>query len=98
RRPCAFFPYTTLFRSLWTFALGGDGRLYSGTYPGGKLGALDLKTLALEDLGAPSRPNLYLRYTFALPDGRIFCQFGFERPETMRSEEHTSELQSRENL
>jgi hypothetical protein len=68
---------------LWTFALGGDGRLYSGTYPGGKLGALDLKTLTLEDLGAPSKPNLYLRYTSALPDGRIFCQFGFEKPETM---------------
>jgi hypothetical protein len=68
---------------LWTFALGSDGRVYGGTYPGGKLGALDLETLALEDLGAPAEPNLYLRHTSALPDGRIFCQFGFEQPVTM---------------
>jgi streptogramin lyase len=68
---------------LWTFAIGSDGRLYSGTYPGGKLGALDLRTYALEDLGAPAKPNLYLRHTSALPDGRIFCQFGFEQPVTM---------------
>jgi hypothetical protein len=68
---------------LWTFALGSDGRVYGGTYPGGKLGALDLETFALEDLGAPAAPNLYLRHTSALPDGRIFCQFGFEQPVTM---------------
>jgi hypothetical protein len=68
---------------LWTFAVGGDGRLYSGTYPGGKLGALDLTTFTLEDLGAPAGPNLYLRHTSALPDGRLFCQFGYEQPATM---------------
>ena len=70
---------------IWTFAIGKDGRLYGGTYPGGKLGALDLKTDAVEDLGAPSKAhdNLYLRYTSALPDGRIFCQFGFKKAETM---------------
>ena len=38
---------------LWTFAIGGDGRVYGGTYPGGRLGALDPTTYAFEDLGRP---------------------------------------------
>lgn len=68
---------------IWTLAQGKDGRLYGGTYPGGKLGALNPDTFAFEDLGAPGKPNLYLRYTSALPDGRIFCQFGFTATKTM---------------
>lgn len=70
---------------LWSFALGGDGRLYGGTYPGGKLGAVDLKSYDFEDVGAPSKAknNLYLRQTSALPDGRVYCQFGFTNPETL---------------
>ena len=70
---------------IWTFAIGRDKRLYGGTYPGGKLGALDLTTNMVEDLGAPSsaNENFYLRHTTALPDGRIFCQFGFNNAETM---------------
>lgn len=68
---------------IWTLAEGKDGRLYGGTYPGGKLGALDPETFAFEDLGAPGKPNLYLRQTSALPDGRIFCQFGYTDTKTM---------------
>lgn len=70
---------------IWNFATGKDGRLYGGTYPGGKLGALTVETGAVEDLGAPSKANgnLYLRNVSALPDGRLFCQFGFGKPETM---------------
>src|SRR5437867_6922625 len=34
---------------IWNNALGGDGRLYGGTYPGGKLAALDLTSYAVED-------------------------------------------------
>ena len=65
---------------IWNLAIGGDGRIYGGTYPGAKLGALDLKTYAVEDLGAPAPPNMYLRNVFALPDGRIMCHFGTEKP------------------
>lgn len=64
----------------WTGALGGDGRLYGGTYPGGKLGALDLNSLTLEDCGAPGKPNLYCRTVAALPDGRLLCAFSTEKP------------------
>jgi hypothetical protein len=45
---------------LWNTAMGGDGRIYTGTYPGGRLGALDLTTYTVEDCGAPAAPNLYL--------------------------------------
>lgn len=68
---------------IWNFATGKDGRLYGGTYPGGKLGALNLDTYALEDCGAPAPPNQYLRYVSAMPDGRIFCQFGMENNTTL---------------
>jgi streptogramin lyase len=68
---------------IWNFAMGKDGRLYGGTYPGGKLGALDLATYEVEDCGAPSPGNMYLRYVTATPDGRIFCQFGMEKNTTL---------------
>lgn len=68
---------------IWNLALGGDGRVYGGTYPGGKLGALDLKTYAVEDCGAPAPPNMYLRNVYATPDGRILCRFGMDKPTSM---------------
>lgn len=68
---------------IWNLALGKDGRVYGGTYAGAKLGALDLNTYAVEDCGAPAPPNLYLRYVSALPDGRILCNFGMEKPVNM---------------
>jgi hypothetical protein len=64
---------------VWNLALGSDGRVYGGTYDGGKLGALDLKTFALEDCGAAALPNLYLRKVSALPDGRILCWYTCEK-------------------
>lgn len=67
---------------IWNLAYGGDGRLYGGTYPGGKLGAFDLKTGSVEDCGAPAAPNLYLRYVSPTPDGRLLCNFGSEKPTT----------------
>ncbi len=63
----------------WNGAIGSDGRLYGGTFPGAKLGALDLTTLKLEDCGAPAPPNLYCRTVAALPDGRLLCAFTTEK-------------------
>jgi hypothetical protein len=60
---------------VWGFVVGNDGRLYEGTFPGGKLGAIDLNTYALEDLGAPAAPNTYLRTVSPTPDGRVLCNF-----------------------
>jgi streptogramin lyase len=64
---------------LWNTAMGGDGRVYAGTYPGGRLGALDLDTYEVEDCGAPSPPNLYLRYVSPTHDGRLLCSFMSEK-------------------
>ncbi len=68
---------------IWDLAMGSDGRIYGGTYGGGKLGALDLNTYEVEDCGAPAPPNMYLRYLTSTPDGRIICNFGFEKPTTL---------------
>ncbi|MBM3493595.1 MAG: hypothetical protein FJX72_04625 [Armatimonadetes bacterium] len=65
---------------LWNTAMGGDGRVYTGTYPGGRLGALDLNTYTVEDCGAPTPPNLYLRYVSPTHDGRLLCSFMSEKP------------------
>lgn len=65
---------------VWNLAMGKDGRIYGGTYDGGKLGALDLSTHGVEDCGAPAPPNLYLRQVSALPDGRILCSLGMNAP------------------
>jgi streptogramin lyase len=67
---------------IWNLAIGKDGRVYGGTYNGGKLGAFDLNTYTVEDCGAPAPPNLYLRYVSATPDGRLLCSFGSEQPTT----------------
>jgi hypothetical protein len=63
---------------LWEFARGSDGRLYAGTYPKGKLGALDLVNYHVEDFGNPAKPNMYCREVSALPDGRIYCRYGMQ--------------------
>ncbi|HTL27723.1 MAG TPA: hypothetical protein VL282_00815 [Tepidisphaeraceae bacterium] len=68
---------------IWNLAIGNDGRVYGGTYPHAKLGALDLNTYKVEDLGAPSKGNTYLRNVSATPDGRILCQFGMKSPQRL---------------
>ncbi len=77
---------------IWQVALGSDGRLYGGTYPGGRLGALDVDTGAFEDLGAPTPENKYLRWTTSLPDGRIHCNLQFERPQSLIFDPETKQF------
>jgi hypothetical protein len=79
---------------LWSFAIGGDNRLYTGTYPGAKLGALDLKTGKVESWSTPGKPNLYLRNVSTLPDGRIYCYFGTEKPISFVFDPKTKEFTS----
>lgn len=67
----------------WNLAIGGDGRVYVGTYSSAKLLALDLDSYELEDLGAHGSPNIYLRYVSALPDGRLLCRYLFEKPTSL---------------
>jgi hypothetical protein len=68
---------------IWNLAAGNDGRIYGGTYPGGRLGALDLDSNAVESFDNPAKPNLYLRNVSATPDGRILCQWGMDKITTM---------------
>lgn len=65
---------------IWNLVEGADGRLYGGTYPGGKLFALDQDTLALEDCGQAFSPNRFLHEVSPLPDGRMLCRAGTEQP------------------
>lgn len=68
---------------IWNLAIGSDGRIYGGTYPSGKLGALDLNSYAFEDCGAPARPNQYLRNVSATPEGMLLCSFGMQEPKEL---------------
>ncbi len=65
---------------VWNLVEGKDGRLYGGTFPGGKLVALDQDTLALEDCGQAGPPNRFLHEVSPLPDGRLLCRVGSEAP------------------
>ena len=65
---------------IWNLVEGGDGRLYGGTYPGGKLVALDQATLKLEVCGQVAAPNRFLHEVSPLPDGRLLCRVGDEAP------------------
>jgi len=79
---------------IWNLAMGRDGRIYGGTYGGGKLGAFDLRTYTVEDCGAPAPPNMYLRFVSATPDGRILCSFGMEKPTTLLYDPTTKKFSS----
>lgn len=65
---------------IWDLAIGSDGRVYGGTFPGGKLGALDLNTYTVEDCGAPAPPSRYLRNVSATPEGLILCSLAYGNP------------------
>ena len=68
---------------IWNAAMGGDGRVYGGTYPGGKLGALDLNTYAVEDCGAAAPPNMYLRSVYSTGEGSLLCNYIQEDAKTL---------------
>lgn len=65
---------------IWNTATGPDGRIYGGTYPGGRLGALNLDSNEVEDCGAPAAPNLYLNLVSTTHDGRLLCSFSTANP------------------
>lgn len=70
---------------IWSAAMGSDGRVYGGTYPGAHLAAVDPKTMVVEDIARPdaAAPNLYLRLVSSTPDGRILCAYSTQKPTTM---------------
>src|SRR5690606_39914339 len=88
RPPCLpLFPYTTLFRSLLDCAPADPAEPVR--YPGWH----EHRSIRerMRD-GVPIDPELHAELTALAADA------GVAPPRPMRSEEHTSELQSRENL
>src|SRR3712207_8079550 len=86
RRPprSTLFPYTTLFRSPTTSALDPVGEIS------------DLLVSELAKLGSPD--NQITPRQLSFPVYGNYCGFGHGDPTGNRSEEHTSELQSRQYL
>src|SRR5690606_40664076 len=86
------FPYTTLFRSVRQL-LGIEVLDITGL-AGERVGALDMTDLSPVEMLAHDLRGMTLARSFAGRDDRS-CQ---SLCGSTRSEEHTSELQSRENL
>lgn len=64
---------------IWNFAVGNDNRVYGGTYPNAKLGALNLDSYKVETFDSPTvKENMYLRYVFPTADGRILCTYNMK--------------------
>src|SRR5690606_41322910 len=88
-------PYTTLFRSLETT----KGEREAAEYVAAKLTEVGYEVEVL-DSGAPGRTNVFCRLPGADRSRGALLVHGHLDvvPADARSEEHTSELQSRENL
>src|SRR5690554_7386679 len=86
RRPprSTLFPYTTLFRSFSAEYTGRDGTLY---------GLLSDPAAWYSEYESQMEP-----VTFAALKSDEFFMMGDNSPRSKRSEEHTSELQSRPHL
>src|SRR3712207_9503357 len=96
RRPprSTLFPYTTLFRSVQPGPAGrGSGRVGELPTPVGEPESAE-RVHARAPLGAPE-PQAAAAVPFRIEGRRAFAQRQHERA---RSEEHTSELQSRQYL
>lgn len=61
---------------IWMFAVGGDGKLYGGTYGNAKLISYDTKTGEMRDLGRMDEAQMYSRTVAPGKDGRIYIGIG----------------------
>ncbi len=61
---------------IWSLAYDGKGKLYGGTYPGGKLFALDLSTEIVSDLGTFDKDSVYCRQVRVRNDGKVVTALG----------------------
>lgn len=66
---------------IWNFALGTDGCVYGGTWPGDRLLRYCPETHTLDDLGkvSPEPGNNYSRMVYGAVPGKIFISSIFER-------------------
>jgi hypothetical protein len=68
---------------IWNLALGSDGMVYGGTWPGCQLLQYDPQAHTLVTLGRASEneKNLYSRMVYSDPYGRIYVSIGFGNKE-----------------
>ncbi len=68
---------------IWNLALGSDGMVYGGTWPGCRLLRYDPKAHTLTDLGraGENEKNLYSRMVYSDPYGRIYVSIGYDNKE-----------------
>jgi hypothetical protein len=76
RRIAALDPLLATERYVWSLALGPDGTLYAGTYPGGLLLAYDPATDRARSLGTPVPGRKYLRHLAVGASGTVYCSLG----------------------
>lgn len=61
---------------IWSLAYDGKDKLYGGTFPGGKLFALDLNTEMVTDLGTFDKESMYCRNVRVRNDGKVVAALG----------------------
>ena len=78
---------------LWNFALGGDGCIYAGTFPGCVLVRFNPVTRELTNLGrvGDCEENQYSRFVFTTSTGDIAVSIGFNKKQSWLYRVQTSE-------
>jgi len=69
-------PFLARERYVWSLALGPEGRLYAGTYPGGLLLLHDPARGVSKSLGPPMAGRQYVRELLVGPSGTVYCGLG----------------------
>lgn len=79
---------------LWNFTLGGDGKVYAGTYPGCALIQYDPEKQTMVSLGKVGKveKNQYSRPVLTAPTGDIAISIGFSRNQAWLYRVHTGEF------
>jgi streptogramin lyase len=72
----ALDPFLARERYVWSLAVGPEGRLYAGTYPGGQLLLHDPARGVSKGLGPPLPGRQYVRDLLVGPSGTVYCGLG----------------------
>lgn len=72
----ALDPFLARERYVWSLAVGPEGRLYAGTYPGGQLLLHHPARGVSKGLGPPLPGRQYVRDLLVGPSGTVYCGLG----------------------
>jgi len=76
------------------FTVGGDGKIYGGTYGNAKLVSYDPATGKMQDLGRMHRTQMYSRTVVTGKDGRIYIGIGTAEADVIAYDPVTGEHRS----